>query len=39
MDTQKNIYTPPKIMVVKIYASDVISTSDAYIEDDESAWV
>ena len=39
MDTKKSIYTPPTLTVVKIYASDVISTSDAYIEDDESAWV
>ena len=39
MDTQKNIYTPPTLAVVKFYASDVISTSNAYIEDDDSAWV
>ena len=39
MDTKKMIYSPPTLTVVKIYASDVISTSNAYIEDDDNAWV
>ena len=36
---KKQEYEEPSLMLIKFTASDVISTSNAYIEEDDTAWV
>ena len=36
---KKQEYEKPSLMLVEFTVSDVISTSNAYIEEDDNAWV